>query len=87
MKTLTLELLSPDKSFFSGPIVAVRVPGSQGSFAVLYNHAPIIALLSHGLVKVTLPEGATKSFQIKGGVIEVYKNQVVILAEGVSTIA
>jgi F-type H+-transporting ATPase subunit epsilon len=84
MKTLKLELLTPDKSFFSGEISAVKVPGSSGSFAALFNHAPIISMLSQGIVKVTLPSGATLQFQIKSGVIEVYRNEVTILAEGVS---
>jgi F-type H+-transporting ATPase subunit epsilon len=84
MKTLTLELLTPDKSFFSGEINAVKVPGSEGSFAVLFNHAPIIAMLSQGMIKITLPSGATQQFQIMSGVIEVYCNEVTILAEGVS---
>ena len=75
-----LEIITPDKKIFSGEVVSVQVPGTQGSFQVLDNHAPIISTLAGGKVKVKDKQGS-KSFDVKGGVIEVLKNKVVVLAE------
>lgn len=80
---MTLEILTPDKKVFSGEATSVTVPGTQGSFTVLNNHAPIISTLEAGEVKVKGSQG-TEVFQINGGVIEVLKNKVVLLAESLA---
>lgn len=77
---MLLELLTPDKKVFSGEVISVQVPGTQGSFEVLKNHAPIISTLETGNVKVKSKDGIS-IFRISSGVIEVLKNKVVILAE------
>jgi F-type H+-transporting ATPase subunit epsilon len=76
---MLLEIISPEKKLFSGQAGSVTVPGSNGLFQVLNNHAPIISTLKKGTVKVETPEGV-KSFEINGGVIEVLNNKVVVLA-------
>ncbi|HXD93639.1 MAG TPA: ATP synthase F1 subunit epsilon [Bacteroidia bacterium] len=75
-----LEIITPDKKLFEGEAKSLTVPGSEGSLGVLNNHAPMIASLKKGKVKVTTAS-ETKNFDIKGGVIEVLKNKVVVLAE------
>ncbi|HEY9559678.1 MAG TPA: ATP synthase F1 subunit epsilon [Anseongella sp.] len=80
---MTLEILTPDKKVFSGEASLVTVPGTQGSFTVLNNHAPIISTLEAGEVKVRGAQGM-ETYQISGGVIEVLKNKVVLLAESIS---
>ncbi|QEC53832.1 ATP synthase F1 subcomplex epsilon subunit [Anseongella ginsenosidimutans] len=80
---MTLEILTPDKKVFSGEATSVTVPGTQGSFTVLNNHAPIISTLEAGEVKVKGNQGM-ETFHINGGVIEVLKNKVVLLAESLS---
>jgi F-type H+-transporting ATPase subunit epsilon len=77
-----LEIITPDKKVFSGEVTSVKVPGTNGQFQVLKNHAPIISTLSNGKVTVKTPT-ETKVFEVKGGVIEVLKNKVVVLAESV----
>jgi F-type H+-transporting ATPase subunit epsilon len=75
-----LEIITPDKKVFSGEVTSVKVPGTNGQFQVLRNHAPIISTLANGKVTVkTATE--TKTFDVKGGVVEVLKNKVVVLAE------
>lgn len=81
---MTLEILTPDKKVFSGEATSVTVPGTQGSFTVLNNHAPIISALEAGEVKVK-GGGGMETYRISGGVIEVLKNKVVLLAEGLSS--
>lgn len=76
-----LEIITPDKKLFSGEAKSVTLPGKDGSFGILKNHAPIIASLKKGIVKVTDDKQAVQNFEIKGGVIEALKNNIIILAE------
>lgn len=78
-----IEIISPDRSFFSGEIKSVTVPGSKGEFQVLNDHAPIISTLDAGQVKITVSSGDKLFYDISGGVIEVMKNKIVLLIEGV----
>jgi F-type H+-transporting ATPase subunit epsilon len=50
-----LEILSPEASLFKGEITSVSVPGLDGSFQILNNHAPIVSLLQKGTVSITAP--------------------------------
>ena len=76
-----LEIITPDKKLFSGEAKAIKLPGRGGSFGVLNNHAPIISSLKKGTIVVTDENKEKKNFDVKGGVVEVLKNKVVILAE------
>jgi F-type H+-transporting ATPase subunit epsilon len=76
-----LEIITPDKKLYSGEIKSVKLPGKDGSFGVLKNHAPIIASLKKGAVKVVEAGQGVQNFEINGGVVEVLKNKVIILAE------
>ena len=49
-----LEIITPEAKLFSGEANAVQLPGNDGIFQVLNNHAPIIAALKEGIVKVDL---------------------------------
>lgn len=79
---MKVEIVTPDKKVFEGDSDGVQVPGSLGSFEVLNNHAPIISNLVQGNVKVRNGKDA-QVFQISGGLIEVNKNNVIILADSV----
>lgn len=79
---MQLEILSPEKKIFSGEAVGVQMPGITGSFEVLNNHAPMIAALATGKMRVnTGKENIT--YNIKGGFVEVVNNTVSVLVEGV----
>jgi F-type H+-transporting ATPase subunit epsilon len=77
-----LEILTPEKKIFEGNVVSVTFPGSDGSFQVLDHHAPLISLLNQGVVEYKSKESA-QQLMITGGVVEVLKNKVVLLADGV----
>lgn len=76
-----LEMITPDKTLFKGEVDLIQLPGVDGSFEILKNHAPLIAFLKKGNVKVIDPEKNKHFIEINGGVIEVKKNKVIILAE------
>lgn len=76
-----LEIITPEKKVYSGNVEAVKLPGADGSFGVLNNHAPIIASLKKGTVKVTDTSKKVENFEINGGVVEVLNNKITVLAE------
>jgi F-type H+-transporting ATPase subunit epsilon len=78
-----LEILTPDKKVFEGDVVIATFPGADGSFQVMDNHAPLISLLKEGLVEYR-SQDTTDSVVITGGVVEVLKNKVVLLADGIA---
>ena len=78
---MLLEIITPDKKLYSGEVKSVKLPGSAGSFGVLKNHAPLISSLKKGNVKVVDEQKQSLSFPIKGGVVEVLKNKIIVLAE------
>lgn len=78
---MNVEIINPDKLIFSGEASLVQLPGKDGSFEILNNHAPIIAILKMGKVKIVDNNKNTEFFEIKGGLIEVVKNKVLILTE------
>lgn len=76
-----LEIITPDKKIFSGEVISVQVPGALGQFQMLNNHAPIISTLINGKVKVKTAAKETLEFTVKGGVVEMLKNKITLLAE------
>ncbi len=78
---MVLDILTPERSVFSGEIRLVKVPGVQGSFEVMENHAPIISSLDKGELKIVPKDGNNILYQIEGGVIEVNNNKAIILVE------
>jgi F-type H+-transporting ATPase subunit epsilon len=75
---MNLEIITPDKKVFSGEVEVVTLPGSDGSFQVLKDHAAIVSTLGKGILKADKQE-----FTIDGGVVEVLNNKVLVLAEAV----
>jgi F-type H+-transporting ATPase subunit epsilon len=77
---LKLKMVSPEKVVFKGEVENITVPGTLGSFEILTDHAPIISSLEEGTVEYTTSEGR-KQFDIKGGFVEVKKNEVNLCVE------
>jgi F-type H+-transporting ATPase subunit epsilon len=76
-----IEIVSPDRELYSGEIDYVQMPGSKGSFGILKNHAPMIATLAAGDIFIKETGGSEKNITVKGGVIEVLKNKIMVLAK------
>ena len=70
---MQLEILSPEKTLFTGEVDSVIFPGSQGKFQILNNHAPIISSLSQGNIDYKI-NSKTNQIEIKRGIVEVLKN-------------
>lgn len=80
-----LEIITPDKKVFEGEVAIVTFPGSDGSFQVLNNHAPLVSLLTDGVVEYKTSDKGTSQVRITGGVVEVLKNKVIVLADGLKS--
>ena len=90
-----LEIVTPESSIFQGDVETVTVPGVDGEFQMLNNHAPIVSLLQEGKVKFSgdisieeafqnkFTEGVKNSFEllINSGTIELKENKIIILVD------
>jgi F-type H+-transporting ATPase subunit epsilon len=91
---MILEIVTPEMTLFKGEVESVSVPGINGQFQMLDNHAPVVSLLSKGAVKIFgsvqleesfaslfKKEDGTTNFTITGGVIEMKDNKAIVLAD------
>jgi F-type H+-transporting ATPase subunit epsilon len=78
-----LEIITPEKKVFEGDVTIATFPGSDGSFQVMNDHAPLVSLLKGGPVIYKSKEG-NEQVVITGGVVEVLKNKVIVLADGIA---
>lgn len=76
-----LEIITPEKKIFEGEVAIATFPGEDGSFQVLNDHAPLVSLLKDGVVEYKSKE-LSERVHITGGVVEVLRNKVILLADG-----
>lgn len=77
-----LTIITPDRQVFDGEVEAATFPGSEGSFQVLNNHAPLVSSLDRGKI-IYRSKNGENSILVEGGVVEVLKNNITVLAEKV----
>tara|TARA_B100000902_G_scaffold70982_1_gene76560 strand:- start:10699 stop:10935 length:237 start_codon:yes stop_codon:yes gene_type:complete len=76
-----LEIITPEKNLYTGKVNSIILPGIDGQFGILENHAPIISILIKGVITITENNEKIKKFEIDGGVIEMKNNHTTILVE------
>jgi F-type H+-transporting ATPase subunit epsilon len=74
------EIVTQDRSLFEGPADIVIAPGSEGELGILPDHAPLLATLGYGLLRVRY-KGEEEIFTIAGGLLEVRPDIVTVLAD------
>ena len=79
--TFTFELVSPERLLISEDVESVVVPGSEGDFQVLANHAPVLSTLRAGLLDVVLPDGKERRIFVRGGFAEAGPESLTVLAQ------
>lgn len=79
---MTLEILTPERRLYSGDVYGIQLPGIDGKFEVLDRHAPIVAALGKGNLKVIKDKNTISNFVIQSGFIEVLNNKATVLVEG-----
>ncbi len=80
---MNVVILTPDKEVFKGTIKSIKVPGADGEFEVLKNHAPVVASLMNGRVRIIDEANQSTEFNITKGFIEVLNNDISVLVESV----
>lgn len=78
---MMIDIISPEKTLFSGEVQSAVFPGKDGSFGVLNNHAPLVSVLKKGVIKITDTAHRQAQFEINGGVVEVRNNKIIVLVE------
>ena len=89
---MQLEIVSPEKTILTGEVNSVYLPGSEGYFQILNNHAPIVSTLKKGEILIDGVDSDIKSdvldfsngrasLEIKSGVVEMKKNKLIILVD------
>ncbi|HEY1779861.1 MAG TPA: F0F1 ATP synthase subunit epsilon [Roseiarcus sp.] len=81
MPTFHFELVSPDKVLFNGSAQAVLVPGAEGDFQVLSDHAPVMTSMRPGVVGIDDAEGKHRRVFVRGGFADASKEGLILLAE------
>jgi F-type H+-transporting ATPase subunit epsilon len=85
--TVAFELVSPDRLLLSVDAEMVVVPGSEGDFAVLAGHAPMISTLRPGAIEVHQGDRVTDRIYVAGGFAEVSNDRLTVLAEEATPVA
>ena len=77
---LQLEIVTPERLAYSDTVDAVQLPGAEGEMGVLPNHAPLLATLGVGALRIR-KGGEEELFAIAGGFVQVRPDKVVVMAE------
>ena len=93
---MLVEIVSPEATLFKGEVTSVSVPGVDGNFQMLNNHAPIVSLLQQGVVSIVAPSftfskevagmfakvnDQNYTLAISSGTIEMKDNKIIVLAD------
>lgn len=89
-----LEIVSPEEVLFASEVDSIYAPGVNGDFQMLNNHAPIVSVLTSGILKVEAPKvtgesisnkitvnGNIYSLEISSGTVELKDNKAIILVD------
>lgn len=80
-KTTQLDVVSAEKSIFSGMVETLQVTGSEGELGIHAGHAPLLTALVPGMVRVVTQEGQEELIYINGGMLEIQPGSVTVLAD------
>jgi F-type H+-transporting ATPase subunit epsilon len=84
---MKLEILTPERKIYQSEVYGIILPGVQGYFELLDNHAPIVASLGNGNMKVLKDKNNNvEEYKINGGFVEMSNNKTVVLVESAETI-
>ena len=93
---MILEIVSPEAALYHGTVTSVTLPGAEGSFQILNHHAPIVAILREGVIKIVAEsfvfnressakfskvDEKTYTLAINSGTIEMNDNKVIVLVD------
>ena len=83
---MQLDILTPEHKVYSGTVYGIQLPGIEGSFEILDKHAPMIASLGKGKMKIIKDKNNTEQYEISAGFVEVLNNKATVLIEGATAL-
>jgi F-type H+-transporting ATPase subunit epsilon len=78
---LNVEIVSPDRTWWSGEAVSVGAPAADGDLGILTGHQPVLAVLRPGVVRVRPTSGEPITMDVDGGFISVDQDSVTIVVD------
>jgi F-type H+-transporting ATPase subunit epsilon len=79
--SFTIEIATPERSIAQEDAVRAQIPGAEGYFGILPDHAPLLGKLGIGTLSYVTPQGGKYSIAVHGGYFEVLNNHVRVLAD------
>ncbi|NCC71948.1 MAG: ATP synthase F1 subunit epsilon [Sphingobacteriia bacterium] len=79
--SLKIRVLTKTKLIYSNTVKRAQLPGIDGLFGILSNHAPMIYVLKKGKIKVKKTDDKEEFIEINGGIMEVLNNEIIVLAD------
>lgn len=83
--TIRCEIISQDRTVFQGDVDIVVLPGAAGEMGILPHHAPVLAILKYGVIRIR-HHGREELFTVAGGIAEVQPDIVTILADAAENV-
>jgi F-type H+-transporting ATPase subunit epsilon len=82
MKTMKLEIVTPHGLVYDADVAQVTLPGKEGEFGVLPEHASLVSLLDAGVITIVSPNKGESNVAINGGYVKVDENKVSCIVDG-----
>src|SRR5512139_1512026 len=83
--TIRCEIVSQDRTVFTGDVDIVVLPGAAGEMGILPKHAPVLTTLKYGVIKIR-KSGKEEIFTVAGGIAEVQPDVVTVLADAAENV-
>ncbi len=87
MQNMDISIISPEEEIYKGSVEMVVIPGEEGDFSAMYEHAPMITYLRPGKLEVIEEEKKEKlSYFVRGGFVKVAENKCLIMVDYIKNI-
>lgn len=81
MATLEVELVAADRRVWSGQASMVSAPAADGEIGILPGHAPVLAVLRAGTVRIRAVDGSVQQVAVDAGFLSVDSDQVTLVVD------
>lgn len=79
-KSFTLNIITPDRVFYQGPVSMVEMNTSEGEIGILPGHIPMTVIVKPGILKIYEEDGEKRA-ALHAGFVEILPDKVTVLAE------
>ncbi len=87
VQMIDTKIISPDQEIYNGSIEMVVLPGEEGDFAAMFEHAPLITFLRTGKIQVFETDKDSIIYFVSGGFVKIEDNSCVVMVDYIKQIA